>query len=90
MLLMFEKGIRCGMCQVSHHYAKANNKYFKNYDKNIESSNKEYLDANNLYVWAICKKLPIRDFKWLDNLSMLTEEFMKIMMKMVIKGIFLR
>ena len=49
MLLMFEKGIRGGMCQVSHHYAKANNKYLKNHDKNIESSYIEYLDANNLY-----------------------------------------
>ena len=38
MLLMFEKGIRGGMCQVSHHYAKANNKYLKNYDENIKSS----------------------------------------------------
>ena len=77
MLLMFEKGIRGGMCQVSHHYAKANNKYLKNYDKNIESSYIEYLDANNLYGWAMCKKLPIRDFKWLDNLSMFTEELIK-------------
>ena len=77
MLLMFEKGIRGAMCQVSHHYAKANNKYLKNYDKNIESSYIEYLDANTLYGCAICKKLPVRDFKWLDNLSMFTEEFIK-------------
>ena len=48
MLLMFEKGIRGGMCQVSHHYAKANNKNLKNNYKNIESSYIEYLDANNL------------------------------------------
>ena len=60
MLLMFEEGIRGGMCHVSHHYAKANNKYLKNYDKNIESSYIEYLDANNLYGWAMCKKLPVR------------------------------
>ena len=77
MLLMFEKGIRGGMCQVSHHYAKANNKYLKNYDKNIESSYIEYLGANNLYEWAMSKKLPLRNFKWLDNLSMFTEEFVK-------------
>ena len=76
-LLMFEKGIRGGMCQVSHHYAEANNKYLKNYEKNIESSYIEYLDANNLSGWAMSIKLPIRDFKWLDNLSMYTEEFIK-------------
>ena len=90
MLLMFEKGIRGGMCQVSHHYAKANNKYMKNHDKNKESTYVEYLDANNLYGWTMPKKLPVRGFKWLDNLSMSTEEFIKIIMKMVIKGTFLR
>ena len=49
MLLMIEKGIRSGICQATHRYTKANNKYMKNYDKNIESSNIEYLDANDLY-----------------------------------------
>ena len=38
MLLMFEKGIRGGICQATYKYAKANNKYMKNYDKNKESS----------------------------------------------------
>ena len=49
MLLMFEKGIRGAMCQAICRYAKANNKYMNNYDKNKESSYSEYLDANNLY-----------------------------------------
>ena len=38
ILLMVEKGIRGGICQSTHRYAKANNKYIKNYDKKIESS----------------------------------------------------
>ena len=38
MLFMVENGIRGGICQATHRYAKANNKYMKNYDKNIESS----------------------------------------------------
>ena len=34
MLLMVEKGIRGGMCQATHKYVKANNKYMNNYDAN--------------------------------------------------------
>ena len=51
MLLMVEKGIRGGICQggIIHRYAKANNKYVKNYDDNNDSSFLEYLDASNLY-----------------------------------------
>ena len=50
MLLMVEKGTRCGIYQAIHRYAKANNKYIgKDYDKSIESSYLEYLDAINLY-----------------------------------------
>ena len=55
MLLMVEKGIRGGMCQAIHKYAKANNKYIKNYDENQEASYLEYLDANNLYGWSMSK-----------------------------------
>ena len=46
---MVEKGIRGGICQAIHRYAKANNKYMKNYDKNIKPSYIEYLDSNDLY-----------------------------------------
>ena len=50
MLLMIEKGIRGGICHAIHRYARANDKYMKSYNKNIESSYLEYLDANN-FVW---------------------------------------
>ena len=63
MLMMFEKGTREGICHAIYRHAKANNKYIKNYDKNIESSYLTYLDANNLYGWAMSQMLPIGDFK---------------------------
>ena len=67
MLLMVEEGIRGGICHSIHRYAKANNKYMKNYNNNEESSYIQYLDANNLYGWAMSKKLPVNGFKWIDN-----------------------
>ena len=68
MLLMIEAGIRGGMYQSVHRYAKANNKYMKKYDKNIESSYLMYLDANDLYGWVMSQKLPVHGFKWQDDL----------------------
>ena len=77
MFLIYEKGIRGGICNKVHSYEKANNKYMKNYDKNKESSFLMYVDANNLYGWAMSKKLPVDEFKWADNLSIFTEDFIK-------------
>ena len=77
MLLMIEKGIRGGICQATHKYAKANNKYMKNYDKNNESSYLKYLDANNLYGWAMSQKLLVDGFKWVKDLSKFDEDFIK-------------
>ena len=47
-----------------HRYAKANNNYMKNYNKNIESSYLTYLNASISYGWAMFQKLPVNDFKW--------------------------
>ena len=76
MLLTFEDGTRGRMCNAIHRYAKVNNKYMKNYDKNIESSFIEYLDANNLYGWARSKKLPVGEFE-LINPEDYTENIIK-------------
>ena len=64
---MIEKGIRGGICQATQRYAKANNKYIKNYDKNVESLYIDYLDANNLYGLAMSQKLSVNDFKWIKK-----------------------
>ena len=75
MLLMVEEGIRGGICHSIHRSAKANNKCMKNYNNNEESSYIQYLDANNLYGWAMSKKLPVNGFKWLEHV--INEEFTK-------------
>ena len=62
MIIMIQRRIRDGICQATHRYAKANNKYMKNYDKNIESSYLMYLDTNNLYGWTTSQKLPVNGF----------------------------
>ena len=77
MLLMIEKGIRGGICQATHRYAKASNKYMKNYDKNSKSSYIEYLDANNLYGFAMSQKLPVNGFKWVEKLSRFNKIFIR-------------
>ena len=78
MLLMVEKGTRGGICQAIHRYAKANNKYMKNYNKDIISSYLMYLDANNLYGWAMSQKLPVNGFEWvIQNLSQFHESFIR-------------
>ena len=77
MLLMVEEDKRCGICHSIHRNAKANNKYMKNYDESKESSYIQYLDANNLYGWAMSQKLPVNDFKWIEDTSEINEEFIK-------------
>ena len=63
MLLMIENVIRGGIFQAIHRHAKVNNKYMKNYDKDIPSSYLVYLDASKLYGWAMSQKLSVNGFK---------------------------
>ena len=75
MLLMVEKGVRGGICHTIHWYIKANNKYVKDYDKNEESSYLKYWDVNNLYRWAVSRKLPVINFEWIEDTSQFNEDF---------------
>ena len=77
MLLMVKKGIRGGMCQSTHRYAKTKDKYMKNYDKSIDSSYLTYLDATSLYGQAMSQKLALNGFKWENDLSRFNEHFIK-------------
>ncbi|CAH3030133.1 unnamed protein product, partial [Porites evermanni] len=69
MLMMFEKGIRGGISHITKRYAEANNKYMKDYDPDKPSNYIQYLDANNLYGWAMSLSLPTHGFSWMKDLT---------------------
>ena len=69
MLMMVERGIRGGISHISKRYAEANNKYMKDYNPDKESTYIQYLDANNLYGWAMSQPLPTHGFEWMENLT---------------------
>ena len=86
---MVEEGNRGGICHAMQHYAKANNKYMKDYDRKKKSSSIQYLDANNLYGKAMTEKLPVRGFSWMDDISKIDKDFVKVYNKNDNKGYIL-
>ena len=70
MYQFVEKGLRGGISYITKRYGRANNKYIEGYDENKPSKYLMYLDANNLYGWAMSQYLPTGGFRWI------TEEFL--------------
>ena len=52
---------------ISTRYGKANNKYMTTYDESKPSKYIQYLDANNLYGWAMSEKMPTHNFEWMPE-----------------------
>lgn len=68
MILMIKHGIRGGISTISNRLGEANNKYMgKAYNPSKSSTYIQYLDANNLYGWAMSKQLPTHGFKWMSD-----------------------
>ena len=67
MLLMFKRGIRGGITQIVHRYATVNKKDMGDrFDPKEKSIYLQYLDANNLYGWAISQLFPTGGFRWIS------------------------
>ena len=66
MYQFIEKGMRDGISYIANRYSAANNKYMKNYNKNKLSKYIMYLDANNLYGWAMSQSLPAGGIQWME------------------------
>ena len=72
---MNEKGIKGVLCHSINRYAKADNKYMKDYDKIKESLYSKYWDVNNLYCWEMSQKLPVSGFTQVGDTSEFNEGF---------------
>ena len=67
MFQFIEKGLRGGISYIANRYGNANNKYMKEYDEKAPSKYIMYLDANNLYGWAMSQYLPRGGFRWMTE-----------------------
>ena len=65
--LFIKKRMKGGISYIAKRQSKANNKYMKCYDSSKESKYITYLDANNLYGYAMSQYLPYSGFKWLNQ-----------------------
>ena len=75
-VLMTEKAVRGSLTQVVRKHGIANNKYLPTNDKTKKSVLLQYLDAKNLYGYAMNQKLPLDGYKWTD-VSIFTDDFVK-------------
>ncbi|XP_046382219.1 uncharacterized protein LOC124166465 [Ischnura elegans] len=71
MILMMEKGIRGGISQCVKRYSEANNKHMKEFNPSLDSRYIAYVDANNLYGWALSEPLPKSNFQWIDHVDVM-------------------
>ena len=67
MFQFIEKGMRGGVSYIANRYGKANNKYMNKYNEKAPSKYIMYLDANNLYGWAMSQYLPTGNFRWMTD-----------------------
>ena len=59
--------MRDGVSSITNRYRKVKNKYIKSYDRKQELKHIIYLNANNLYSYAMGKFLTTSNFKWMNS-----------------------
>ena len=69
--------MRGGICHCIYRYAKANNKYMKDSDKNKESLYLQYWDVNNFYGRAMPQKFPVNNLEQIKDISQSNQDFIK-------------
>ena len=77
MLLIVGKGIEGGICHSIDRYAKANNNYMKDYDKNKESLYLQHWDVNNLFGWTMSQKHLVNNFEWINDPSQFNKDIIE-------------
>jgi len=77
MHLFIERGMRGGISMVSKRHARANNPLVEGYNQKEPTNYITYLDANNLYGWAMSQPLPKSGFHW-KRMMPAEEQIMKI------------
>lgn len=78
MYNMIELGTRGGLSMITKKYSKANHKYLDDFDETQEQKHIMYLDANNLYGWAMAEPLPIGFLHFLSDEEVEKFDFQKI------------
>ena len=69
MIYFIKNPIHGGLVQCSKSHSVAKNKYLRTYDQTKKKSTIVYLDANNLYGWAMSEYLPWAGFEWVQNVK---------------------
>ena len=69
MHLFVDQGLRGGISMVCNSFARANNLLMKEFDSSIQQSFIKFIDANNLYGWAMSQFLPTGNFKWVTRIE---------------------
>ena len=86
MYVFFENGCRGGITSINHRYARANNKYLATFDPTKPTEYITYIDKNSLYPESMMDALPLKNFKWEEDMGLFTVKFITELKKNAQRG----